>query len=60
MKDREFVASPPDGGKDPADFARLKVSSNKANGNMLADNFRRFMFCGHDGFFFGQWFRTFW
>jgi len=51
MNDREFVTSPPDGGSDPADFTPHTISSNKANGNMLANGFGSFMFCSHDGLF---------
>src|ERR1700690_3118047 len=51
MNDREFVASPPEDGKDPADIARLKISRNKANGNVLIRSARSLIFYGHDSLF---------
>ncbi len=48
MNDRVFVTSPPEGGKDPADCARLKVSNNKTNGNVLINSAGGFMVYGHD------------
>ena len=50
MNDREFVASPPSGGRDPADFALDTISINKANANTLANCLRSFMLGDHDGF----------
>jgi hypothetical protein len=51
MNVRVFVASPPDKGKDPADFAPETISNNKPDNNALMNNARSFIFYGHDGLF---------
>lgn len=51
MNVRGLVASSPDKGKDPADFAPETISNNKPDDNALMNNARSFIFYSHDGFF---------
>ena len=48
MNVRMSADSPPDGGKDPADFTLDKIGINKLNDNVLMKNPRMIIFFSHD------------
>ena len=51
MNIRTSADSPPDGGKDPADFTLDKIGINKLNDNVLMKNPRMIIFSSHDCLF---------